>query len=496
MQGFDQLFEDVQMKGVFPDGKTFVDCLPRCTAEEINSRYATERKLPGFNLGRFVLEHFELPVPHSSGFKSDAGKTISQNINALWDVLTRQPDKAQGTLIPLPYPYVVPGGRFGEIYYWDSYFTMLGLEASGRYELIESMVKNFSYLIDTLGYIPNGNRTYFLGRSQPPFYSLMVGLAARHGGQEVILEYLPRLEKEYQFWMNGIESLKKNHDAINRVVKLGEDAFLNRYWDANDSPRPESYREDVELARQSDQPASQIYRHLRAGAESGWDYSSRWFRDPQQFSTIQTTDIIPVDLNCLLYHLEKTISAGYHAKREIEAADKFYQLAERRKEGILRYCWNDDDNFFVDYHFKDQKQRTALTLAGLFPLFMELAEQEQADQMAEKVRAAFLKKGGVLTTLEQTGQQWDAPNGWAPLQWVTIKGLSNYGHHELADEIAGRWTALNETVFARTGKLMEKYNVVDTELEAGGGEYAGQDGFGWTNGVFLALKEREKLKNR
>ena len=119
--------------------------------------------------------------------------------------------------------------------------------------------------------------------------------------------------------------------------------------------------------------------------------------------------------------------------------------------------------------------------------FFNYSTQQQADKVAELIQNKFLTEGGLVTTLNRTGQQWDAPNGWAPLHWIAIIGLDNYGHDELAATIAKRWMKLNTDVFHRTGKFMEKYNVVDTHLEAGGGEYAGQDGFGWTNGVYLAL---------
>ncbi len=138
--------------------------------------YDQQKNKPGFSLKQFVLENFDPPVPHSTGYTSDPSKSVETNIETLWTVLTRQPDNEGGSHIPLPFPYIVPGGRFGEIYYWDSYFTMLGLKASGKNDLLENMVKNFSYLIDEFGYIPNGNRSYFIGRSQPPFYSLMIKL--------------------------------------------------------------------------------------------------------------------------------------------------------------------------------------------------------------------------------------------------------------------------------------------------------------------------------
>lgn len=481
------LFDDVQMSRIFPDGKTFVDCLPKLPIEEINTQYAEEKKEPGFSVKAFVLKNFDLPVPHSTNYSSDTSKSVETNIEALWPVLTRQPDKEGGSLIPLPYPYIVPGGRFGEIYYWDSYFTMLGLKASGNYEMLENMVNNFSYLIDTFSYIPNGNRSYFIGRSQPPFYSLMIKLLCDIKGNEPLLAYLPQLEKEYQFWMNGVDELNETCQAKHRVVKMPGGEIMNRYWDENDTARPESYREDIELSHQSLQDPQQLFRHLRAGAESGWDFSSRWFKEKTDFATIHTTDIIPVDLNCLLLHLEQTIAAAFQLKAGKEKAAHYLLLSEKRKKAIDQYCWDGDAGFYFDHDWVAGNKKQSLTLAGAAPLFFNAASEEQAYKASLLIKEKFLQPGGVVSTLETTGQQWDAPNGWAPLQWMTITGLENYGQTDLAKEIALRWMRLNTSVFKRTGKLMEKYNVVDTHLEAGGGEYEGQDGFGWTNGVLLAL---------
>jgi alpha,alpha-trehalase len=484
------LLKEVQMSRIFPDGKTFVDCLPKRSPEDIYARYKQEKDQKGFDLKKFILANYELPVPHSNSYTSDRNKTVSENVETLWSVLTRQPDKTEGSLIPLPYPYVVPGGRFGEIYYWDSYFTMLGLQASGRYEMIENMVKNFSYLVDTLGYIPNGNRTYFVGRSQPPFYSLMIRMLATIRGKDVLVTYLPQLEKEYQFWMKGASELDKNTPAIRHVARMPDGEILNRYWDENDTPRPESYREDMELAHESKQAPAELYRHLRAGAESGWDFSCRWFKDVNSFASIHTTDIIPVDLNCLLYHLEQTIAEGCELKNDSDTARKYRSVAEKRKLGIQQYCWNYDKGFYFDFDFVDGRQKETGTLAAVYPLFFKIATEEQAQLVAHVIKEKFLKPGGLVSALKTSGQQWDSPNGWAPLQWMTITGLENYGHSELAKTIAMRWIQLNTDVFKRTGKLMEKYNVIDTQLEAGGGEYAGQDGFGWTNGVLLALSKK------
>jgi alpha,alpha-trehalase len=487
IQDFNPLFEDVQLNRVFPDGKTFVDCLPKDSPEAINLKYIREKDQTGFSLEKFVLENFDLPIPPSNGYRSNLNKTVEENIETLWNVLTRQPDEKSGSLIPLPYPYIVPGGRFGEIYYWDSYFTLLGLKASGKNQMLESMVNNFSYLIDMTGHIPNGNRTYYLSRSQPPFYSLMIRLLSEIKGKEIHSGYLPQLEKEYGFWMKGSALLNDQNRALHHVVLMPGGEILNRYWDESDTPRPESYKEDVELSHQSVQEPGILFHHLRAGAESGWDFSSRWFKDGHSLTTIHVSDIVPVDLNCLLWHLEQTMAEAYQLDGHFEK-EKFYLFrAEERKNAIQKYCWNKEEQFYVDYDGLAGKQLSQLTLAAAFPLFFKIADEQQAFAVASTIREKFLSPGGLITTLVTTGEQWDAPNGWAPLQWMTIAGLENYGHDQLAKEIAQRWIRLNTDVFKRSGKLMEKYNVADTQLEAGGGEYPGQDGFGWTNGVLLAL---------
>jgi alpha,alpha-trehalase len=489
------LFEDVQMQQVFEDGKTFVDCIPKQSTEFILAEYQQQRSQPEFDLHLFVTTHFELPHVFASDYHTDELQDVKEHIYSLWQVLTRKPDAEQkGSLIPLPNPYIVPGGRFGEVYYWDSYFTMLGLKESGMYEMIGNMVNNFTHLIHTIGFIPNGNRTYYLGRSQPPFYALMVELMMDSKGEEVLINYLYALEKEYQFWMMGADSISAEHRFEKHVVLMEEGELLNRYCDAYHTARPESYHADVELMHAAKQPTEALYAHLRAGAESGWDYSCRWFKNEDDFASIHTTDIIPVDLNCLLFHLEETIAKAYKLKGDEKAALKYTVLATQRKQAIHHYCWNEEQQFFTDYDSVTHSQKQIKTLAGVAPLFFKLATQQQADAVAAALEQEFLKDGGLITTLRTTGQQWDAPNGWAPLQWMSIIGLENYRHTELAATVAKRWIQLNTDVYQRTGKLMEKYNVVDTHLEAGGGEYAGQDGFGWTNGVLLALMTKYNNK--
>jgi alpha,alpha-trehalase len=488
------LFEEVQLSCVFDDGKTFVDCIPKESTEFILQKYLQQKNDTDFDLKKFVLAHFDLPLIVAEEFHSDSQQNIKEHIDHLWKVLTRNPDEKKGSLIPLPNSYIVPGGRFGEVYYWDSYFTMLGLQVSGMNEMIENMVNNFSHLIQTIGFIPNGNRTYYLGRSQPPFFSVMVKLLASVNGKQVLPSYLQSLEKEYLFWMKGVDGLSKTVNASLHIVRMKDGELLNRYWDENNTARPESYLEDVELSHSTKQAPEILFRHLRAGAESGWDYSCRWFKDGQSFATIHTTEIIPVDLNCLLFHLEQTIAEAYKINGSENKAEEYSLLAEKRKQAIHKYCWSDEIGFYVDYDFISGEFKQIKTLAAVASMFFNIATNDQANTMAAEIEKEFLKPGGLVTTLQQTGQQWDSPNGWAPLQWMAIIGMENYGHDSLAETIAERWIQLNTDVFKRTGKLMEKYNVVDTHLDAGGGEYPGQDGFGWTNGVLLALmKKYEKL---
>ncbi len=491
------LFEQVQLQNSLGDGKTFPDCIARRSLEEINKVYLQERGNPQFDLKVFIEANFLLPKATSIVYKSDLTKSPEDHIRELWKALTRTPDSEGGSLIALPYPYVVPGGRFREIYYWDSYFTMLGLRASGRIDLIQNMVDNFSYLITKVGYIPNGNRTYFLGRSQPPFFSLMVKLLSEEKQKNNLSEdesdpliiHLPSLEKEYSFWMKGIEELTSSNPSHSRVVRMPDCSVLNRYWDEFATPRPEAYKEDIELSHQSNQSPEILFRHLRAAAESGWDFSSRWFRDENSFATIHTTDIIPVDLNCLLYQLEKILAEAHLLSGNAAKSSDYLKLANQRKAAIMKYCWSEGEHFFFDFDFVEQKQKTQLTLAAVFPLFFELATPNQAIEVERILKEKFLKSGGMTTTLFVSGQQWDAPNGWAPLQWIAYKGLLNYGFDELANRLKVNWITTNRKVYEQTGKMTEKYDVWNKNGEASGGEYPNQDGFGWTNGVYLAMSE-------
>jgi alpha,alpha-trehalase len=243
----------------------------------------------------------------------------------------------------------------------------------------------------------------------------------------------------------------------------------------------------VETAEASGRPPGEVYRDLRAAAESGWDFSSRWLADGRTLPTIRTTDLLPVDLNSLMFQLETTLARAHDAAGNREKGAEMRRRAGLRKAAVRRHLWDPGRGHFVDYLWREGKPSGALTAATLSPLFSGLASRAQAERVAATVRAQLLEPGGLATTTVSSGQQWDAPNGWAPLQWIAVEGLWKYGQDRLAETVARRWMAKVVTAYRHTGRLMEKYNVSDASLVTGGGEYPTQDGFGWTNGVLRKL---------
>nr|WP_315395495.1 alpha,alpha-trehalase TreF [uncultured Duganella sp.] len=480
---FGPLFEAVQAARIYSDAKTFADALPRQDPQTILAEYRREQPQDNAALKAFVERHFTLPAA--------ATVTLRQHIASLWPVLTRPPlDPPQwSSALAMPANYVVPGGRFREIYYWDSYFTMLGLKADHRGDLVDSMIVDFKSLIARYGFIPNGTRTYYLSRSQPPFFAAMTQLKPL-GERADDAGTLKALRAEHAFWQRGKACLpKRGAGACEHVVRLADGTILNRYWDAKDTPRDEALGEDAETAREVKRPAPEVYRDLRAAAESGWDFSSRWLDEPTRLSSINTTAILPIDLNSLMYQLEGEIERRCAAAKDSACAGEFKRAKDTRAAAVQQYFWVAAEKRYADFDVRKNGPTPVQSAATLYPLWVGLATQAQADAVAETTRAKLLAEGGLRTTLVRTGQQWDMPNGWAPLQWVAVDGLERYGHKTLAHEIARRWVGTVGRTWSETGKLLEKYDVEERK-SGGGGEYPTQDGFGWTNGVTSALLER------
>jgi alpha,alpha-trehalase len=486
-QLYGELYQRVQSEKLFADGKTFADAIAKRDPADILRSYAATKSAAGFSLRDFVAANFTIPGAAQSEFRTREREEVRAHIDRLWGALTRAPRAAPeaDSLLPLRTRYVVPGGRFREMYYWDSYFTMVGLQVGGHHDLVAAMVENFAGLIDDYGHIPNGSRSYYLSRSQPPFFAAMVELQAQHDGVQALVRRLPQLEAEHDFWMSGAATLARGA-AYRRVVRLADGTVLNRYWDDSATPRDESYQEDVATARASGRPEAEVYRDLRATAESGWDFSSRWLADGTTLTTIRTTQILPVDLNSLLYGLERAIARGCEATRRAQCVQDMSAQAERRRRAVTRLMWDAKLGAFVDYDWRNGRRMAQLTAAAAYPLFTDLADARQSKSTAAAIRHSLLDPHGLATTREATGQQWDAPNGWAPLQWVAIDGLRRHGESALALQIATRWVSENVRVYCRTGKLVEKYDVRSAG-EGAGGEYPVQDGFGWTNAVLIKL---------
>lgn len=479
-------------QGLFADEKALLDATPRLGNEQVRAAFLREvqSKKPQA-LRSFVLDHFL--VAESQTLPADTlydRLPIDLRIHRLWDALRRYPthSQAKGTHLPLPKPYIVPGGRFREMYYWDSYFTMLGLLVDGRLTDAQHMVDNFAALLRDYGFIPNGTRTYYGTRSQPPFFSHMVEalfLATRDSS--LLANYASALRTEYDFWMRGSTMLTRYTPAVLRTVRMADGEVLNRYYDNAAIPRAENYRADRAAGQQWSKRhgganAAPFYRHLRASSESGWDNASRWLTDPTDPLTINTTNIVPIDLNALLYHAERLLATMYRYLGDPAEAERFVALAKVRRDAIHKYFWQPHMGYFADITCAPHRPTGVYTTAGLIPLFVGIATKAQAARVASYTRTHLLHVGGVSCSAHTTGYKWDAPTGYAPGQWIAYVGFRRLGQRALADTISHRWRHLVASHYHRTQALYDRYNVVNGAPPAG--EYIPQLGFGWTNAVF------------
>jgi len=373
-------------------------------------------------------------------------------IEAHWPQITRTNTTDRGTLIGLPYPYIVPadGEMFQEMYYWDSYFISLGLIRSSRSHLVKAMTDNMAYLLERFGVIPNGTRYYFLSRSQPPFFMEMVRLT--------------------------YEAKLADTDWLAKMVRLAE-SELSTVWYGQ--AQPHKRRVHRELSRYYDINVL----HDLASCESGWDHSTR--------CADRWLDHLPPDLNAILYAYEKQL-AWAHGVLNTGDADRWTTRADLRKETIYALNWDDSAGFFFDYDYVNERRNPTPSLAGFYPLWAGLASAEQAARIVETWLPIFEFAGGMVTTLEaKAGRQWAFPNGWAPLQWIVVAGLERCGFYDDAARVRRKWLDNCTSVFDQTGALWEKYNVVRPGANAEGGLYGQVRGFGWTNGVFVDFIQRE-----
>lgn len=412
----------------------------------------------------------DLPEINFDKFNKDYSR-VAEHIHETWKTLTRQTARTtESSLIPLPKPYVVPGGRFREVYYWDSFYTIKGLLVSNLHFLAKNLVDNFLYLVENFGFVPNSNRLYHLSRSQPPYLA------------EMIEEIRPFYSKK---WLNRAFELAKTeyHNYwMNPETNYLEGYGLNRYYDPVNHPRLESYGYD----NLNSFIGYDYYTHERTECESGWDFTRR-FDD-------RCHDFLPIDLNCLLYRYEKLFEKWAGLFGDFDEAYYWKEKALHRKININKYLWNEKEGLYLDYDLVKQKHSKFKSSAGFMSLRMGVAGKRQAKRVRFNIVKHFETDNGIVSSTddydesmyckEPSEYQWDSPNGWAPIQFITVYGLVNYGYLEDAKRIAKKWVDLNTRIFLQTNNMFEKYNVIEGTAMAHT-NYPQQTGFGWTNGVYL-----------
>lgn len=374
------------------------------------------------------------------------------------------------TLIGLPYPYTVPcaEGMFNELYYWDTYYTNKALFVIGNAEQAKNNISDILYLIEKFGYMPNGNRTHFLKRSQPPYAALMVDDVYRKTGDIVFLKRaFPVLKKEYKFWMT-----KRNAgNGLNFYGTEEDDKTCKDFYE-NYVPT----RIEIDLLRDGAYAGKCYF----AECESGWDFNPR-FKG-------YCIDYNPVDLNSNLYLYEKLFSA-YEVVLGEGDGKAWAEKARLRAEKMNAFMWDSEIDAYKDYNYKTDERSSALSAASFQPYFAGIAKEEQSAGL-KKLLSVLESDYGVFTT-EKTDEkyQWAYPNVWAPCQYIAVKALERYGYSEDAKRVAGKYVKLIEKNFSAYGKLFEKYNGITGGIDAVS-EYGTPEMLGWTAGVYMECKKR------
>jgi alpha,alpha-trehalase len=460
---------------------------------------------------------------------------LPQRIDKLGDVRPEQLPVAG--LLYLPNPYVVPGGRFNEMYGWDSFFILLGLEADHREALAKGMVDNFLFEIEHYGAVLNANRTYYLTRSQPPFLTSMIravyenpaSFPATPGGRTAARAWLEQAytlaEKDYSTWTRqehkaGTTGLARYFDyGSGPVPEMADDSTyysdvirwlvahpssgsheISQSFLVKGTEHPDS-AEATRLQQTScDMKASVVCMHAwadgyrlskdfylgdRAMRESGFDPSNRF----GPFSGA-THHYAPVCLNSLLYRYERDMQHLALLLGKPNDSTRWARRAKARNIAIHRYLWRPQQGVFADYDFIHHKPSEYAYISSLYPLWAGAATREEAQKVVAKLNL-FERSGGLSMSTAQSGLQWDEPFGWAPTNWISVAGLAASGFRDDAKRLAAKWNATVDQGFAHDGTIREKYNVVsgDADVQVSAGYKANGIGFGWTNAVYLKMKE-------
>ncbi|PVU84616.1 hypothetical protein BB559_007527 [Furculomyces boomerangus] len=554
------LLEAVQLSGIFPDDKTFVDKPTTKPTADVLAAFAALGDSPSnqqildfvsqnFGDENSLLKSSNMPDWISdpsfiSKIKSPYLAGFAQEINSFWKELVKVQDKSglcdgcESTFLDIEGNFVVPGGRFREFYYWDTYFTLEGMLKSELFDTSKGMINILLGYVKKYGFVPNGARQYYLDRSQPPMLSHMVDLYYKTTNDiDFLRNAHPILVQEHKYW-------KEKH-TVNVTVSNnnGTKVFeMFRYFVNTDSPRPEGYSVDYYTAHNAtSDPNAQmaLYAQLATGAESGNDYSSRWAKDttlvsPAILATLDVTDIIPSDLNAIMYNNEKIISdlgkilAKYtqndNEKNEhLATSYKFDKFRDQTFRNIVGLLLNRETGMFNDYSIQNASKSGVWSVASIWP-YWYLADLIDVDisSKAWDTVAEILRNNtsGIPTTLINTGLQWDFPDAWPPHQYATIKGLllsaenikssmpeKSESYRQMALTLSNQLVGSAFCAWHKTGgsipglldklpgvvddgHIFEKFNSTDFGNPAGGGEYTVQAGFGWTNGVVLWLMDK------
>ncbi|CAG9530312.1 unnamed protein product [Cercopithifilaria johnstoni] len=511
-----ELLHAVMMLNIFKDSKTFVDKPLKRDPVEIAADF--KKKFPRNitandreAIRQFIDENFdeeghELEKCDLVDWEEQPEKLLSiadpqlrqfaLNVNLIWKSLCRTIKKEvmkypeRHSLLYVPHEFIVPGGRFREFYYWDTYWVIKGLLASGMQETSRRMILNFEYLVKTIGFIPNGGRVYYLRRSQPPFFIPMVyEYYMATEDDEFLRSIMDTMEMEFSFW--------KSSRMINVTINKRNHSVFHYRADSN-VPRPESYREDYQTAERVDrQKRRKLWRDIASAAESGWDFSSRWFQNRKSMDTIVTSDIIPADLNAFMYWNMKILA---HLQGEIGNLTRRDELNRERSNFVDTFeavFFDTREGAWFDLNLKTGEHYDDAYPSLAVPLFTECYHMLNIGMMADVLETLQRKgllqfPGGIPASLMKgTNQQWDYPNGWAPINHMIIEGLrksNNPTMQQRAFEIANKWINRNYALYQKDHKMWEKYDVAKEYVRAAkGGEYENQYGFGWTNGVVLDL---------
>jgi alpha,alpha-trehalase len=528
----------------YEDGMMLACATPILPYDEVIERYVEERDQPEFSDVKFFEKYFALLPMDDESFIAEPGQSVEDYTLGIRDKFIF-PNTKQGYFdIWLPHDRAVAGGgRFNmQSFLWDGYQMAKGYAADGRLDLVINILDNTEYEISTFGHPLNGSAAFYATRAQPDYFAHEVRLLSDRIGPEALVRYLPAMEKNHMgYWMDGMEELSMLPDdgkahAHRTLVRMPDGSFLNRYWDDAEGPRIESYKEDVDVATLAveglkgavrEARMRKVYQDLRAGAASGWDYSSRWFEDGSNIETINTTDIAPIDLNSLMAYNEETLAMAYEAAAEMDDQERskwlemsgilqqgasaeaegysraecfaksamFQKMADDRKDAINTYLWDPKDKIFRDYNFEGQYQTAIVSAAMAYPLYVGIANEEQTLGVADAIERELLYEGGIIaTTTESSTQQWDggkrggkrSKNVWAPPNWAAVRGLARMAHlltaqgmeidaerlFKLAEKVQANYMNGVKVAFLAQHMVPEKHRGDDPAKPANGGEYA------------------------